>query len=458
VRSTLELTQEEMREFGYRVIDFLVEHYSTLREQRVASKRDPQALWAKLMEPPPEEGAAFETILERLKSDVFENMARVNHPRFFGFVPSSSNFAGALGDALASGLNVFEGTWLSGSGPATIELVLIEWLRQCFGFAEGLAGVFVSGGSIANLTALSIARRVRAGNDLGSAIAYFSDQTHSSVERALQVLGLRPSQMRKIPSDDHFRLPVAELERQVERDRQAGLRPFCVVANAGTTNTGAVDPLVEIAKLCRVHELWLHGDGAYGAAAVLCEQGRAKLVGLPLVDSLTLDPHKWLFQPIACGCVLVREGHLLQETFRIHPEYLQDVHREQQEVHFCDRGIELTRGFRALKLWLSIQVFGMNSFRAAIARGIELAEVAERRLRASGEWEIVTPAQLAMVTFRHVRSSRDLVSAIYDDGYALLTSTSLRGRPALRLCTLNPRTTDEEIHRTIEKLEQLAKE
>ncbi len=207
---------------------------------------------------------------------------------------------------------------------------------------------------------------------------------------------------------------------------------------------------------CDEEKIWLHADGAYGAAAALCERSRGALDGLELVDSLTLDPHKWLFQPIDCGCVLIRKGHLLKDTFRITPEYLQDVHRDQQQVNFCDRGIELTRGFRALKLWMSIQIFGMDAFRAAIDRGIELAEVAERRLRASGVWEIVSPAQLATIGFRHLTSKRDLVDASYSDGYALLTSTVLRGRPALRLCTLNPRTTDEDIEQTIEKLEKLA--
>jgi glutamate/tyrosine decarboxylase-like PLP-dependent enzyme len=241
-----------------------------------------------------------------------------------------------------------------------------------------------------------------------------------------------------------------------------------VVANAGTVNTGAVDPLRPLAEFCRTEGIWLHADGAYGAAAVLTAHGEALLDGLGEVDSLTLDPHKWLFQPFECGCVLLRDGRQLRETFRIQPEYLRDVERAVEEVNPSDYGIQLTRGFRALKLWLSFKVFGLAAFRAAIEWGITLAEVAEERLRSDPCWEVVTAAQLGLVTFRYAppgtpeetldRLNIELVEAMRGSGFAMLSSTQLRGRTVLRLCPINPRTTEEELRETIRRLEDLAGE
>jgi len=214
------------------------------------------------------------------------------------------------------------------------------------------------------------------------------------------VLGYREEQLRKVPSDIEFRLDLAELRRAVEADRAAGRIPFCVVANAGTTNTGAVDPLSKLADYCRGERLWLHVDGAFGAAAVLSERGRAILRGLGRADSLSLDPHKWLFQPYEIGCILVRDEGWLRETFHILPEYLTDIEGQAGEVNFCDRGIQLTRGFRALKLWMSLNVFGRAGFEEAINRGFELAEIAEAALRRTPGWEVVAPAQMGILTFR----------------------------------------------------------
>jgi glutamate/tyrosine decarboxylase-like PLP-dependent enzyme len=316
---------------------------------------------------------------------------------------------------------------------------------------------------MANLTALAVARRVRLADGVAGAVCYASDQTHSSVDRALRLLGFGPEQVRRLPSDEAFRLPVAALRRAVEEDHAAGRRPFCVIASAGTTNTGAVDPLPELADLCEAGGLWLHVDGAYGAAAALAPAGRARLGGLGRAHSVALDPHKWLFQPYDTGCVLVREARWLPETFRILPEYLQDIQGGAGEVNFCDLGLELTRRFRALRLWMSLQVFGVDAFRAAVTRGLALAERAEALLRERPGWEVVTPAQLGVVTFRRApagvepaaadRLVEHLVQAVIGDGFAMLSSTAL----VLRLCTINPRTTATDLEATIERLEQLAR-
>jgi glutamate/tyrosine decarboxylase-like PLP-dependent enzyme len=331
-----------------------------------------------------------------------------------------------------------------------LELVTVDWLRQWCGLPDGAGGLFVSGGSMANLTALAAARHARVGDDASNTVAYCSDQTHSAVERGMLVLGYRADQLRRLPTDERFRLDLTALERAVAEDRASGREPFCVIANAGTTNTGAVDPLLDIAGFCEREEMWLHADAAYGGPAVLCQEGRNLLAGLERSDSIALDPHKWLFQPFEIGCVLLRDRRALRQAFAIRPDYLRDVEGVEEEVNFADYGVQLSRGFRALKLWLSIQVFGVTAFREAIERGLENGRHAEAALRRAGSWDIVAPAQLGVVAFRYAspddseetseRVSRSLVDAAQRDGFTLVSSTVLRGNTALRMCTINPRT------------------
>jgi len=463
IRDPLSLSPEEMRSLGYRVIDMLVEHFATLSEKRVTRKADRATMEALLRDELPESGTDPLTVLDQVERDVLGNIMHLDHPRFFAFVPSPSNFIGVMADALAAGFNVFAGTWLEASGPAQIELVAVDWLREACSLPEGAGGLFVSGGSMANITALAVARHVKLGDRAEGAVVYCSDQTHSSVERGLRVLGFGDEQLRKVPSDSEFRLDLSALRRAVEADHAAGWIPFCVVANAGTTNTGAVDPLSNLADYCRGEGLWLHVDGAYGAAAVLGERGRAILEGLGRADSLSLDPHKWLFQPYEIGCILVRDEGWLRETFHILPEYLTDIEGQAGEINFCDRGIQLTRGFRALKLWMSLKVFGRAGFDQAVNRGFELAEAAEAVLRKTPGWEVVTPAQMGILTFRCTpegvtgqalnRLNGSLVKAMIADGFAMLSSTVLRGQTVLRMCTINPRAREADVRETIRRLD-----
>ena len=460
-RSRISLSREEMRSFGYRVIDLLAEHFAQLARGPVGAKLDPARIGNLFSAGPPEVGREPRELLAQLEREVFPNNLHVDHPRFFAFVPGPNNFISTMADALVAGFNIFNGTWLGGSAAAALERGVVGWFCRTCGLPETAGGLFVSGGSMANLTALVAARHALLQDRVERAVVYFSDQTHASVERALRVIGFSPDQMRKLPPDDKFRLPLGGLRAAIVEDRAKGLRPFCVIANAGTTNTGAVDPLPELADLAAMEKLWLHIDGAFGAASILSPRGKSLLTGLERADSISLDPHKWFFQSFECGCVLVRDIARLKSAFQVRPDYLRDVHRKAAEFNPCDYGVQLTRSFRALKVWLSFETFGIGAFRQAITRGFELAELAERELRARAGWEILSPAQMATVCFRFGQDDQlqtKLVDAMLHDGYALLTSTTLRGATSLRLCTINPRTTEADIVETVNRLDRFARQ
>jgi aromatic-L-amino-acid/L-tryptophan decarboxylase len=452
----LRLPPEEMRRLGHRVIDRIVDYCETVDELAPLRTGDPAALRAAIGGPPPQEPGDPDAALDALFDEVLPWAQNAIHPRFFARIGSPSNYVSALADAVASGFNLIGASWAGSSGPTTVELTVIDWLREICGMPEGTEGVLVSGGSVASLTALAAARTARLAGETAGAVVYLSDQTHASIARDLRVMGFGDEQIRVLESDAGFRLPVAAVASAVAADRAARRRPFAVVATAGTTNTGAVDPLPELADLAAREGLWLHVDGAYGAPAALCPEGRTVLAGIERADSLVLDPHKWLFQPYEVGAVLIRVPGMLQRTFSLTGEYLRDTF--SSEVNMRDRSLQLTRGARALKLWLSVRVFGLAAFREAVAHGIALAEHAEAVLRARPGWEIVTPAQLAVVCFTRRdddAASSQIADAMVADGYAAPSTTVLRGRTVLRLCTINPRTTFEEIERTIERMEEL---
>jgi len=446
----LSLPPEEMRRLGYRVVDRIVEHFASVGELPPIRVGDAAELRAALGGPPPEAPGDADEALDALFDQVLPFIQHPDHPRFFARIGSPSNFPAVLADAAAAGFNVFAGSWTGGSGPATVELVVLDWLRELCGLPEGADGVLVSGGSVASLVALAAARTARFGERApAEAVVYVSSEGHASIPRALRVLGFGDGQIRTVAAGPDFRLAAADVRAAVEEDRAAGRIPFCVVATAGTTSTGAVDPLEELADL----GLWLHVDGAYGAPAALC----GALSGLNRADSLVLDPHKWLFQPYEIGCVLVREPGMLERAFSLSGVYLRDTISD--EVNFRDRSVQLTRTSRALKLWLSIRVFGLAAFREAVARGIALAEHAEAVLRGRPGWEVVTPAQLAIVCFRRAGDDElqtRIAAAMIEDGYAAPSTTELGGRVALRLCTINPRTTFDDIERSIERMEAVS--
>ncbi|HEX6938122.1 MAG TPA: aminotransferase class V-fold PLP-dependent enzyme [Longimicrobiales bacterium] len=459
----LELDAETMRRLGYAVVDLLVERIAGLDREPAWRGIRRAELEPRLREPAPEAPRDFRHVLHRLAADVLGYAARVDHPRFFAYVPGSPTWPGILGDFLAAGYNVFQGTWLASAGPSEVELVVLDWFREWLGYPADAAGVLVSGGSAANLTALACARETVLGEDTGRAVLYFPTEAHSSVLRAARVLGFRRDQLRVLPVDGAFRLDPATLADAVDEDVRAGRRPFLLVANAGTTSSGAVDPLPELADLCAERGLWFHVDGAYGGFAILTERGRRLLRGIERADSVTLDPHKWLYQPFEAGCVLVRRGARLHEAFHILPDYLQDAAVAGAEVNFADRGVQLTRSARALKIWVSIQTLGLAAFRRAIDNALDLALHAERVIEATPALELLTPATLGIVCFRRRPAGIDdeaelerinaaLVPQLLESGVGMISSTRLHGRYALRVCPMNHRSRPQDVERVLQWL------
>jgi aromatic-L-amino-acid decarboxylase len=459
-RPSLAIGAEEMRALGYRTIDLLVDRL-TGDPGPVLRAGTPEELRARLASPPPDEPAEFEEILATLERDVLPFVARISHPGYLAYIPGEGTWPGVLGDLIAGALNVDTCWWLGASGPSALELVVLDWFRQWIGYPEGAAGILVSGGSAANLTALACAREARVGAMAASAVVYMSDQTHSSVARGARALGFAPENVRIIPTDERGRLRVDALATALDADAAAGLTPIALVANAGTTGTGAVDALPVLAELCAERRVWLHVDGAYGAFACLTERGRGALRALELADSVTLDPHKWLYQPIEVGALLVRNGALLRRGFEIGAEYLEGIEAADREVNFSDLGLQLTRSCRALKLWMSLRYFGVDAFRTTIDRCIDLAQHAQRSIEASPELELLSEASLGIVTFRRrppgvddevvlERINAALVAEIERDGQVLVSSARVRGRFALRLCILNYSTTERHVEHALE--------
>jgi len=449
-----------MRRLGYRTVDMLVDRI-TAPPGPVVRSATPDDLRERLGIAPPEEPAAFEDILDGLEQDVLPYVARLSHPGYLAFVPGEGTWPGALGDLIASSLNLDTCWWLGAAGPTALELAVLDWLRDWVGYPESASGVLVSGGSAASLTALACAREAKLGVMDERAVVYMSDQTHSSLARAARALGFRPDQVRVIPTDQVGRIRTDALRGAIAADVSGGRRPLMAVANAGTTATGAVDSFGELSAICRERGIWLHVDGAYGAFACLTDRGRQALAGIELADSVSMDPHKWLYQPIELGALLVRDGTALRRGFQITPDFLKDIETDGHEVNFSDLGLQLTRTCRALKLWMSVRYFGLAAFRSAIDTCLDLTLHAQRQIEAVPELELMTPASLGIVTFRRHPSGVDdeavlerinagLADEIERGGEVFLSSARVRGRYVLRLCILNYSTSQVEVDRALE--------
>jgi len=445
-----------MRDMGRKVADLVSEHLGSLREQPAFTTLDRPAAQALFDATPPQHPTPFDAILDRFRDKVARHHAREPHPRFLGYIPSCPTFPAVAGDWLATGFNFFAGVWPVAAGPNEVEFTVLEWFRQWMGMPEGSRGLLTSGGSAATVTAVVAARHAALGvdtRDLPKLTVYCSDQAHSSFTKAAWIAGIARDHVRAVPSDDAYGMRLDKLREIVRADRDTGLRPFLVCATAGATNTGAVDPLHALADFTRNEKLWLHTDSAYAGFAVLTQRGKKLLDGLGRADTLTLDPHKWLYVPFECGCLMARDPSKLEAAFSVHPEYLRDVH---SAANFSDYGEQLSRYSRAMKVWVSVQYFGTAAIAAAQDTAMDLAELAERIARESPGFEVLSPAQFGIVCFRvHPKGMDDpealntlnqrVNDAVNQSGFVLMSSTRLRGALSLRLCIPGYRTRESDI-------------
>jgi glutamate/tyrosine decarboxylase-like PLP-dependent enzyme len=398
---------------------------------------------------------AFEDLVE-----VMEH-ARAGNGRFFGYVLGSGEPIAALADFYASVLNQNVTAWRSAPSAITIERTVVGWLADAIG-CHGFSGSLTSGGSAANLMGLAMAREARApGNEHGvqPCVVYASGEVHMSIAKAVALLGIGRTNLRSIPVDDNFRMRPDTLETAIADDENAGRRPIAIVATAGTTNTGAIDPLREIARIASAHDLWLHIDGAYGALAALAVPDHFD--GLSQADSISLDAHKWLYQPLDCSVVLYRDPNVARTTFAYSADYARSLSKDPAEgFSFFDESIELSRRFRALKLWLSLRYYGLGQFRDAIREDLRRAQLLTQLIDAERSLERLAPTELSAVCFRWKdgpdQTLNDRNAAILQQvirrGRVYLSNATLRGKFALRACIVNHRTTDDDIAAIVEEV------
>ena len=483
--SSLDVSEAEARSLSTQVTELVAEYYSNVSQYPVfPDKEQTDALNRFRDAPLPEEGLSVQEIIRDCR--VLIHASRHNgHPRFFGYVASPSTPVGAYADLFASALNSNVTSWRSAPAATEVERLVVRWLGELVGFGREAEGLLTSGGSMANLTALLVAHRSRAGFDVAHdglwksdapAILYASDQVHLSIPKAADIMGLGRNQVRIVPSDTSFRLDVGALCEAIERDLRLGLKPFCVVASAGTVATGAVDPLARIASVARRYNLWFHVDGAYGAFGAMDQRKRALFDGLESADSLSLDAHKWLYAPLDCGSVLFRDAAQARRAFSTEADYIK-VHEEEEREAFAfwDYGVELSRRARALKIWMMMRYYGTRRLAQAVADDNALAEYWAELVRASSDFELLAPAELSICCFRYVphatraqlehEASDEGKARIEDEldllntrimhtvqrgGRAYVSNATIGGRFSLRACITNFRTTRADVQRTLD--------
>jgi aromatic-L-amino-acid decarboxylase len=454
----LRVSADEFRAIADGVNQLVADFLSDLEERRTVSATSTTDTAAFDL-PLPEEGVG-EAALRDLEA--ISEHVRAPTGRRLPYVLGSGDPIGALGDLYASVLNQNVTAWRSAPAAVTIERTVVKSLAAAIG-CDGFVGTFTSGGSLGNLMALAMARESRApANENGAqpgAGVYASEEVHMSIPKAVAMLGLGRASLRLIPVDENMRIQVPALETAIARDREAGRRGIALVGSAGTIMSGAIDPLAELADVARRNELWFHVDGAYGAAAALAQP--EKFVGMSRADSISLDAHKWLYQPLDCSVLLYRDEAAARHAFAYSAEYVKTASDDPiAGFAFFDQTIELSRRFRALKLWLSLRYHGLTAFRAAIAENIEQAKLLAKLIDAEPSLELLAPVELSAVCFRWANAETDTLNDVNEEilrevnqaGRVWLSNASIRGAVGLRACITNHRTTEQDVRTVVEEV------
>jgi glutamate/tyrosine decarboxylase-like PLP-dependent enzyme len=466
----LEPSADEIREWGNSVTEFMIDYLGGLRDRpayrRTSSREIRSAIDSKL----PIKGTDFNSLLKVFRDTIIPFSRQNGHPRMFGYVQSPGTPIGAFADLLASTLNANLTIWRSAPAPVELERLTIDWIRQILGFTTEAGGLFVSGGSMANLAGLAAARQTKQ-QSLGRLRIYASSATHFSITKAAVLLGIGRDNVQHVAVDECFKMRIDDLVDKITVDREASYVPLCVIGNAGTVDTGAIDPLGEIRDVANRFKLWMHVDGSYGAFAVLAPSVRKLFAGMEQADSIALDPHKWLYLPVDVGCVIYRDPEIARAAFAHEAEYTRMFGEKAEEAFVCwDYGPELSRRFRALKVWMLLKGVGLDRLSEAIESNLACARHLESMVRASNDFEMVAPVELSIFCFRHVPAqlrnqppeaidafNERLLVALQRDGSSYLSNATLGGRFALRGCVLNYRTTLRDMKILLDDLRRVAK-
>ncbi|PYK58289.1 MAG: pyridoxal-dependent decarboxylase [Verrucomicrobia bacterium] len=473
-KNLLDPSPEQIRSWANAAVELIADYLSTIRDRRVYPSTSSRQIRERLDSSLPEEPANFDELLHTFRNTLIELSRHNGHPRMFGYVQAPGTAIAAIADLLASALNANLTAWRSAPAAVEIERLTINWIKQIIGFNREGAGLFVSGGSMANMAALAAARRAKAPAQIQNKGAqscaktlrvYASEETHHSVAKAAALLGIGRDNVRLVSVNERHKINLDELVAAIEEDRAAGHLPICLVANAGTVATGAFDPFRQIGEIARRFNLWLHVDGAYGGFAALAASTRPLFGSIEEADSLALDPHKWLYLPVDCGCVLYRDPEIARATFAHEAEYTRVIGQEADEAFaFWDYGPELSRRFRALKVWMLLKSVGLQALGEAIEKDLACARHFEKLVQNSEDFEMLAPVELSIFCFRHLparlkgalatgSSEREkiekqldahnerLLLALQRDGSSYLSNAQLRGRFSLRGCVMNYRTT-----------------
>ncbi len=484
-RTPLDVSGAEFRALGHSLVDRIADLYDSMTSRPV-TRATPQQAIREMLEGPdlPAHGEPAGALLARTAELLFEHSLHNGHPRFFGYITSSAAPLGALGDLLAAAVNPNVGLWELAAVATEIEALTIRWIAELIGYPASCGGLLVSGGNVANMIGFFAARRAKVpwdvrerglGADPRELALYVSRETHTWIEKAADLSGLGKAAIRWIDTDAEARLRPDRLEAAIEGDIGAGRLPFLVVGTAGTVSTGAIDPLPEIAEICARHGLWFHVDGAYGAPAAGLPEAPAALKGLALADSVALDPHKWLYSPLEAGCALVRDPKHLLDAYSFHPDYYyySEASEGQRKINYHEFGIQNSRGFRALKVWLMLKQVGRDAYLEMLREDIALAARLYAAIEAEPELQAHTLG-LSIVTFRYVPVdlagggaefeprlddlNRRLVARLQSSGELFVSNAIVDGRFLLRACIVNFRTSNEDIDAVVAAVIRLGRE
>lgn len=463
----------KMEELGVQMVKDMMQFLSTVRDRKVW--QEPTEDVKKFFnQPVPSEGQMHDTIYEDFKTKIRPYPTGNIHPRFWGWVMGSGTPFAMLADMLAAGININQGGGNQVGG--LVEKQLIDWFKELFGFPADASGLLVSGGSMANLIGITVARYAKSNFDLrkegiyGSKkrmMVYASTEVHNCVNKSVELLGLGSESLRLINVTDNYEINIDELQKQIQADIKEGLQPFCVIGNAVTVNTGACDDLNALANLCEKENLWFHVDGAIGAMLSLSEKYKNKVAGIERADSLALDMHKWMYIPYEASCVLVRNKETHYKTFSLQAAYLQHEKRGMGggDIWFSDYGVELSRGFKALKIWMSIKEHGIKKFGRMVTQNVEQVQYLKSLVNENPNLELTAPAPLNILCFRYKGNlndneqlnvlNKELLFQLHESGVALPSYTILKGKYSLRVANTNHRTVKEDFKILVDKVLEL---